>query len=772
MIYRISNGFFLEANFDLSSSPIVSPESFEVAGREGTDIQLQGVGTTLDVEEDEDGKSAGMEEGKDKRTSEDKSSSREKEDEVEDKENEDGLVKDFNIEEEEFEDEELTEDDRKVMKEIDTEKLDLNIEDFLKSTENSNTRDLTDHVVNKYNRVMAVVAKQKKVTFLPLKMTPQCEIPEMLATFFKLMKKKDGTDYNASSYTTFLGCFTRYLAEEFHPPIDVKNSLEFKKVRQMVGRRKKAALTSKGKKPGDNSARVIATRHLQLARSSGCIGRDNPEALLAATYLAFTCGLGCRAVREVHAVRNHCLVFGPVGKGGVPEWVELDEAWVCKNRNGNDPRQLEARLTPDHENPDTCYVRTIGEMQRRKTMRQKEPQASFWWNIKPSAKENPEAEEFWYKNNPMGIHNVEKLLINGLTKAGIDCKKEKYTGTSARKVMMDGGLDAGIPEIILGRMAGQKSEASKANYIANKDITHRAASITLSRVSAGIKANYQSILQSLQDEEREASSKTTGQVSKKKRENELMSEQDSDEEFDTIISQSKVVIMSSGVSVTAQQKEIVVSGPSHNMPSLGLNPLHNMLGHQQHGGLGRGFMHPGLGQVQEQPAFWQLQTGGLPQALQQSALGQLHGGLSPALQHLQQSALGQLQTGGQPQALGQVCGGLPQALQQSALVQLQTGGLQQSLQQSALGQLQTSGLSEILRQSAQLQLGLGQHGLGGLGNLHPGLGQFQPNYSPAFQQSFHPNLIQTQPPGLGQQYLPALGQINFQVNFRVIISKV
>ena len=121
----------------------MSPESFEVAGREGTDIQLQGVGTTLDVEEDEDGKSAGMEEGKDERTSEDKSSSREKEDEVEDKENEDGLVKDFNIEEEEFEDEELTEDDRKVMKEIDTEKLDLKIEDFLKSTENSNTRDLT-----------------------------------------------------------------------------------------------------------------------------------------------------------------------------------------------------------------------------------------------------------------------------------------------------------------------------------------------------------------------------------------------------------------------------------------------------------------------------------------------------------------------------------------------------------------------------------------------------------------------------------------------------
>ena len=70
----------------------------------------------------------------------------------------------------------------------------------------------------------------------------------------------------------------------------------------------------------------------------------------------------------------------------------------------------------------------------------------------------------------MGKHTIGKLLINALTKAGIDCKAEKYTATSARKLMLDGGLDCGIPQVILG----QRTDKSKNSYFKNKDTTHRA----------------------------------------------------------------------------------------------------------------------------------------------------------------------------------------------------------------------------------------------------------------------------------------------------------
>ena len=344
---------------------------------------------------------------------------------------------------------------------------------------------------------MAIVAKKQNKKFVTLLETPHDEIPNLLAMFFKMIRTKKGSLYNASSLNTFLSSFGRYFAECYDPPIDLKNDIRFRQVKTTVARMKKVAQGTKDKKPGANASRAVAPRHLRLAWAQGHIGRDSPDALNSATYLAFTTGLGCRAVREVHAVTNGSLIFGPVGSGGVPEYIELDEQWVTKNRVGKDARLLEARVHPDHEHPKICYVRTIVEMMRRKTERQSLPDAKFWWNVKETARENPKAEEKWFKNNHAGKHSIEKMLINSLTLSGIDCKKEKYTATSTRKSMMDGGQDAGIPETILGRKAGHRSEHSKRSYIQNKDITHRATNIVLSRVGAGKTANYQDVLNKL-----------------------------------------------------------------------------------------------------------------------------------------------------------------------------------------------------------------------------------------------------------------------------------
>ena len=50
----------------------------------------------------------------------------------------------------------------------------------------------------------------------------------------------------------------------------------------------------------------------------------------------------------------------------------------------------------------------------------------------------------------MGRNTVAKLLTNALTAAGVDCRLEKYSGTSARKVQFDGGTDAGISGCLMG----------------------------------------------------------------------------------------------------------------------------------------------------------------------------------------------------------------------------------------------------------------------------------------------------------------------------------
>jgi hypothetical protein len=441
--------------------------------------------------------------------------------------------------------EELTELELAVMKEISEDEMGVEIDTFLKKTENDNTRSTTEAIVAKYNRVMALVAKKQKKQFVPLIETPRQDIPGLLACFFKLIRTKKGEIYNASSLNTFLGSFGRYFADNFQPPIDMKNEVGFNQVRKTLDRMKKKAQATKGKKPGENASRAIAPRHLRLAWAQGHIGRDSPDALNSATYLAFTTGLGCRAVREVHSVTNGALVFGPIGYGGVPEFIELDEQWVAKNRIGRDARLLEARVNPDHDHPETCNVRTIMEMMRRKTEKQCLPDAKFWWNVKESARLDPLAHEKWFKNNHAGKHSIEKLLTNSLAKAGVDCRKEKYTATSARKVMLDGGQDAGVPDTILGRKAGHRSDHSKRSYIQNKDITHRATNIVLSRVAAGERTNYQDVLNKLQmadDDAEKASVSEKSQV------------EYYDEDYEYTISQSRLEVKENIVVKTNQRK--------------------------------------------------------------------------------------------------------------------------------------------------------------------------------------------------------------------------
>ena len=401
------------------------------------------------------------------------------------------------------EDVELTVEEIAALKEINEDGLDEDISDFLRNSENKNTKASTEAIVTKYNRVMSLIAKKTKKQFVPLEDTPREDIPNLLARFFKTVRTKKNEIYNASSYNTFLSCFGRYLQDAFEPPIDMKRDVSYKVVRKTIAAMKKKAQATKGKKPGVLAARAVAPRHIQNAWACGAIGRTNPDSLNAAGYLAFTTGLGCRAVNEVTKVPNRAVIFGPVdAKHGVPEWIELDEEWVCKNRQGNDPRKLEARINPDHDNPESCMVGTIMEIQRRKKDNQKIPEKRFWWNVNDTARADPDKHEKWFKNCVMGRHTVAKLLINALEKSGVDCKAEKYTATSARKTMMDGGLDAGIPEVLLGRKAGHRTDKSKNSYIQNKDITHRATNIVLSRVGAGLNPNYQEVLEKIVEEDR------------------------------------------------------------------------------------------------------------------------------------------------------------------------------------------------------------------------------------------------------------------------------
>ena len=153
---------------------------------------------------------------------------------------------------------ELSEQDKATLAELDYD--DEDVEDFLKRAQNANTRSQTEMVVDKYHRVMSTVSQKEGKEFKALDETDRQDIPRLLARFFKLMRTKKGEVYNASSYTTFLNGFGRYLMDTFEPPIDVSKDPSFAVVRKVVKAMKAKAQATQGKKAGDNKSKVIFFR--------------------------------------------------------------------------------------------------------------------------------------------------------------------------------------------------------------------------------------------------------------------------------------------------------------------------------------------------------------------------------------------------------------------------------------------------------------------------------------------------------------------------------
>ena len=246
--------------------------------------------------------------------------------------------------------EEMNEYGEETIEHIDATKIieqdaldnDTYIDDILGHYSKQATKATTELIIHKYNKFMAMEASKTKVPFYPLNKTPREDLPELLSTFFLLARTKTGEIYNASS-------LRRYLVNAYNPPIDIHRDPHFKKLRMTVKMMQNRAADTQGKNGGCNQASLLSPAHLQQAWDKGTMGRDTPDGLVAAVYCALTIGLGCLSIKEIVYLQNKAVIFGPIGKGNVPEWIELGDDFVRRNRkifpNSNErkPGILEAR---------------------------------------------------------------------------------------------------------------------------------------------------------------------------------------------------------------------------------------------------------------------------------------------------------------------------------------------------------------------------------------------------------------------------------------------
>ena len=92
-------------------------------------------------------------------------------------------------------------------------------------------------------------------TFVPLDDTPEDVLAENISHFFMILRKKDGSFYNASSLGTFYQSLSHHLSKK-EPPIDIKNDIWFRYVQDIVSI-KCTESAEGGECPGKHAANSI-----------------------------------------------------------------------------------------------------------------------------------------------------------------------------------------------------------------------------------------------------------------------------------------------------------------------------------------------------------------------------------------------------------------------------------------------------------------------------------------------------------------------------------
>ena len=371
-------------------------------------------------------------------------------------------------------------------KRVKAHNLHLDPEEHIRQQIPNTTKKATVYAVNLYNSTMKEVAQELSFQHFELKDVSVEDLPWRLSKFIMVVTKTDGKSFNASSLETIFASLARYLATDFTPKLDIKKDVRFKVVMNNLNSAKRESV-KEGQRPGKNKARAFKQEHIALCWEGGSFGRDKPRALISTVQLILISNLGFRANLEVYNILNEDIVVGPKGKGGDPEWIEISER-ITKTRSGkaHDMRDLDQKVYADPENPATCPVKTLMEFRRRKTVSQKLPHKPYLLGIKHSAEINPAKEEYWYTSKRMGTHTIAKLLPNAFEEVGVDVKLERYSNTSGRKTMMEGGVDAGVPAVLLSKVAGQAALSSIQHYVEGQSKSHKALSWVLSRKAGGV----------------------------------------------------------------------------------------------------------------------------------------------------------------------------------------------------------------------------------------------------------------------------------------------
>ena len=307
---------------------------------------------------------------------------------------------------------------------------------------------------------------------------PAPDLDKLLCSFFKDLRKKDGSDYEPDTVSSFQKSIQRHITEQKLPFNILKDDAFSRSRSVLAAKRKSLVKEGRGNKP--NASRELTDEEEAKLFETGEFGNHNPLALQRTLWWFLSMYFGFRARDESRKLCWGDIVLDVDAETGreVLVWTAERGSKTRQGLEGGHQRQFCPKAFATGTN--RCPVLYYKLFKARRPQKANSPESPFYLAVNHQTWRQ---SQVWYKSSPLGKNEIGKFMSTAAKNAGLAAQYKKISNHSVRKTSISRLLDAGVPENFVMQLSGHKNLQSLSSY-KSASITHqRHMSDTLSRGS-------------------------------------------------------------------------------------------------------------------------------------------------------------------------------------------------------------------------------------------------------------------------------------------------
>lgn len=245
------------------------------------------------------------------------------------------------------------------------------------------------------------------------------ELNECLTMFYAAVRREDGTEFKVSSLKAIRAAIDRYLREPpNNKPWSIVGDSAFQKSNKVLNAICKQMMQD-GKVGPTIHKNPITSEQLQQLYETGQLGEWDtldPSQLLRTAWFYITFYFGKRGRENQRKLTSDMLVLRSTPQGR--RYYEFRSHFASKNHQGgltDNPDESDGKMF-EVPNSKRCPVKTLESFLKHLNPNL---QALFQRPREVSTKFQPQKDEVWYCNSPVGKSTLENMMKNMSTSAGI-----------------------------------------------------------------------------------------------------------------------------------------------------------------------------------------------------------------------------------------------------------------------------------------------------------------------------------------------------------------